>query len=245
MIPATSDSSFSRRAFLFLLALATTSSNVEEANGYSVAVPVTHPSNLENILACSTRKRDPVREINTLSLQEEVEVAALVGDNQRSSSSNRSTYDLGIGKNRPVHLTQQNDSAFTASHNTATKSHGRSVFEVTQFWNDHQAVRKYPAPDPSTVASDTSTKPKNILPVVNPTRQARDMLTIVKESPGVSSHQPKLQQPRSQPIMVPSSQQRKSQLDVNTVWVEMLIHSEQLKQQQHQERQVLEAVLAN
>ena len=45
--------------------------------------------------------------------------------------------------------------------------------------------------------------------------------------------------------MVPSSQQRKSQLDVNTVWVEMLIHSEQLKQQQHQERQVLEAVLAN
>ena len=231
MIPTTTDSTFSQRAFLFMMALATSSSSVQEVRAYSVAIPISQPSSFDKILAYPRTKEVPTA-IDTSTHRKEDDSVAFFNKQERSTAS-RSTYDLGIGKNKPVLSKRDNDGTFNAA-----VSQPQSVFEATRYWSDHEAVREYPSPTQSTedmFANDI--KPKKALPMVNPTRQAHDVLTILvgtNSSPldDPSTTTAEQRQQKKHPIMVPSTEQRGPQLDVNTVWVEMLIHSEQLKQQQ-------------
>lgn len=220
-----------------MLALATTSSSsMQEVSAYSVAIPISQPSSLDKILTYPRKREFPnaidASPSSSSSSQKEDEQVAFTKSDQRSSAS-RSTYNLGIGKNKPV-VPRRNDGT-----SRAAVSHPQSVLEATRYWSDHEAVREYPAPIQST-EDMFATKPKKTLPVVNPTRQAHDVLTILGDSSISDDPLRHPQQLKSQPIMVPSTEQRGAQLDVNTVWVEMLIHSEQLKQQ----RQILATAAA-
>ena len=115
------------------------------------------------------------------------------------------TYDLGIGKNKPLYNIEA--------------SCIEEIEGATKFLVEHESVRAYPSPlmvDASHKASSnpTTTKPKKVLPKVQLKRKATDSLSIGNDD---ISNIPQIRQTSS------------VQLDLNTVWVEMMIHSEQSK----------------
>ena len=218
---ATEDHSFSQRAFLFMLALAT--SSVHEASGYTVAAPISKPigCNIPHVDIPGNTRHSHLKipsKIDTTFFRKDQEVFGVL--NRRSS---RSTYDLGLGKNKPVVSRRKDGSTNTATSNS---DQPRTVVEATQYWNEHQTAREFPAPTSTVIVVDAATapKPKKTLPVVNPTRRAHDVLAIL----ATDTSDRQATSPQNKPVMVSSAP---VQLDVNTIWVEMLIHSEQLKRQ--------------
>ena len=67
---------------------------------------------------------------------------------------------------------------------------------------------------------------QKVLPKVEPKRQLEDVLFILTEEED-DQHSAGATTSRH-PVMIPSQQQRR-QLDINSVWVEMLIHDQQQK----------------
>ena len=115
----------------------------------------------------------------------------------------KQTYDLGIGKNQP--LAQKR--SYTVSNVVRD--------DAAQFLGlgmEHESVRPYPSPLDYASLSPASPA-KSPLPKVQLKRNSEDMLAI-RNSDNFT------------PDIIPISD---AQLDVNTVWVEMMIHSEQMK----------------
>lgn len=109
--------------------------------------------------------------------------------NHQPSIKTRQTYDLGLGKNKPVN--------------------GKATIladDITQFLVEHESVRPFPAP---------VQEKKHPLPKVQPERKSKDTLHI--KSHHHTAHLPRI------------SRNSGEQLDVNTIWVEMMIHSEKMK----------------
>lgn len=125
-------------------------------------------------------------------------------DLTKSHIEGRKTYDLGIGKNQPVY---------------GRKGHGgatmplRSRGDITQYLNEHLSMREYPSPSQTAA----STKRRKTLPKVQPERRTTEFLDIISDRSTSCT---------VMPIIQPSSDVK---LDVNTVWVEMMLHSEQTK----------------
>jgi hypothetical protein len=123
----------------------------------------------------------------------------VVKKNRPAVSKTRNTYDLGLGKNQPV----QGKTQTPTGH-------------VTSFLLEHESVRQYPSPlDEQAIQEPSINKRKKILPKVNLKRRSEDVFRI--ESGEFNAA----------PLIIATSSGDK--FDVNTVWVEMMIHSEQMK----------------
>lgn len=149
----------------------------------------------------------------------------------------RGRYDLGLGRNPPVRGAQ------ATSKQPTIPQH---VYEAVQFCNEHQAVIEYPSPHrnqelrseqdqrsgmsanaKTASPSDRTAKTKK-LPFVQPKRLAPDLINIhaskaacgqVSEVDGRGSGR--------HPIATVAPHGRKSsELELNTAWVEMLIHEQ-------------------
>jgi len=111
-------------------------------------------------------------------------------------------YDLGLGKNLPV------------SGRAATEI--TDLETATQFLVEYEGVNPFPSPR----SSDTENPvlpTKRILPIIKPTRKSEDVLSIFTQNDSDS---------------VPATIfQTKANLkmDLNTVWVEMMIHNQQMQ----------------
>ena len=123
-----------------------------------------------------------------------------------SSSSSSSSYDLGIGKNKPV-------------KNIPYKAKVRydNVESVADFWMVQDSVHDFPMPAmDSKGTEEAQQKPpvtkRRIVPIV-PNRMSEDAVSIMTEGEDA------LTVARAQP----------KQLDLNTIWVEMLIHDQQMQ----------------
>ena len=109
------------------------------------------------------------------------------------------TYDLGLGKNPPV---VGKRTSIDTDRNTATR-----------FWVEHEAVHQYPSPSLAIEEFKPRIPPKMPLPKVKPSRMSEDVLNISskKGSSVIFQANPNLK------------------IDLNTVWVEMMIHNQQMQ----------------
>ena len=157
-------------------------------------------------------------------------------------TNNKVSYDLGLGKNAPlVPSNKRNQNILKSTEvNAVQKQHEQpqKVNSAVKFLVEHRAVREYPSPyhQPGTAydagkTSDFSEKRKTARVVnrgaVLPTRSTRDDVLKIKEAQRGSSSS------ESAPAVEMTSlfgvaQQR--QLNLNTPWVEMLIHEQQREQ---------------
>merc|ERR1739841_429635 len=131
-------------------------------------------------------------------------------------------YDLGLGKNKPVTNTR-----------AQTDSLVEKDVDPTQFLIQHESTRPYPSPlDSKSVSQESKTdqgtkrKRKN-LPRVQHRRHSEDVLSIR------DSHDDK--HSSRHPVIAPihhlsaGKSGPTAKLDVNTIWVEMMLHNEQKK----------------
>jgi hypothetical protein len=124
------------------------------------------------------------------------------------------TYNLGLGKNQPI----------TGRSSIVTDD----LESVTQFWIEHEAVNQYPSPvtalttnvqvqvneDATSSIQAPPVAKRKQLPVIKPTRKSEDVLNIVSQTEmGIPS------------VIFQTNPDLK--IDLNTVWVEMMIHSQQ------------------
>jgi hypothetical protein len=135
---------------------------------------------------------------------------------QQHNGSRRGTYALGLGKNQPVL------GASTTANTVTSEETAEDVYQAVQFWTGHQAVRNIPSPYENLkvaekLMADAQSKPKPRSRHIVPTRLAQDLLSI-------SNHHHVGEESRG-PTMVGDVQA----MDLNTPWVEMLIHEQQLK----------------
>ena len=152
----------------------------------------------------------------------------LASSNDKASQKVKAAkYDLGLGKNPPVLNNNNNQNKPTKS---AFGDIEDDVYRASQHWNDHQAVRSIPSPlDPETYGThNTGGQHSHLSLSVKSThtiqynRQSEDVLFIYEPSSNSSR-----ENTQKKPTMVANTQG--AQLDMNTPWVEMLLHSEQSK----------------
>jgi hypothetical protein len=135
-------------------------------------------------------------------------------------------YDLGIGKNKPVTFHQGSISHDTSS---STITEEEILGMAGEFIIQHVAVHEIPSP--LTRSDDRQSQPilpkMKVLPKVQPERKVQDVLNIHQISLGESSNIGSLLDSKNYnlPVMVPVQDER-MKLDVNTIWVEMMLHDE-------------------
>jgi hypothetical protein len=164
---------------------------------------------------------------------------------QHKHQNKRVSYCLGLGKNLPVGSSNNDLRAHSVVHD---------VHEAVQYWNEQEYVNEYP--NPLTVARAreaalihqqvqkqqlraTTVERATLKPRIVPTRFFGDSLPIFSEP--VQKQQPRsrehlVQNDKSTAVLksVPTMRSRKpvvDRFDLNTPWVEMLIHEQQMKLQ--------------
>ena len=136
----------------------------------------------------------------------------------------RASYDLGIGKNPPVVYGQPSQSPPTNTY--------VNIEESTRFWVEYEATQEFPAPIVEIPKKPVTSKTP--VPKVQPKRRTKDALHI--QHPPVNNRRASTSSTSSSENgekllgSVPSMRRiSNDQLDVNTAWVEMMLHSEQMK----------------
>jgi hypothetical protein len=195
------------KRLLFLLGLST---SMNFSNSYTTNSLSPLASSEPHTIATSTmRKPNPVdtKISQVLPLQQL----------QEQNESRRVTYSLGLGKNQPVL------GASTTANTITSEETVDDVYQAVQFWTGHKAVRNIPSPNENLKlaeklkADEQSKPPKSSARHIVPTRLAQDLLSI-------SNHHHVGEESRG-PTMIGDVQA----MDLNTPWVEMLIHEQQLK----------------
>jgi hypothetical protein len=133
---------------------------------------------------------------------------------QKKNESRRVTYALGLGKNQPVL------GASTIASTVTGEETAEQVFQAVQFWTGHEAVRNTRYENlkaAEKLMADAQSKRKPRSRHIVPTRLVQDLLSI-------SNHHHVGEESRG-PTMFGNVQA----MDLNTPWVEMLIHEQQLK----------------
>jgi len=125
------------------------------------------------------------------------------------TSSPPQKYDLGLGKNEP--LTNHKRAALPP----------QDVATAAQYWMASEPAVTFPSPlaqqnestlTPTLQQPAVSNKPKRTSLPLHPTRKSEDVLKISDDG-----------------MMMSASRPSAKQLDLNTVWVEMLIHNQQMQ----------------
>lgn len=149
-------------------------------------------------------------------------------EQQQHQQQRTISYDLGLGKNAPVGFIQSNVHP------------DDDVYEAVQHWDHHQTVNEYP--NPEVVAQARAAMMESIAQKASAEVQAnrrqsakrRTMRKVIpqrffgEQFPITEQQQQKVDTPRT----IPTMESRESvvrQYDLNTPWVEMLIHEQQLK----------------
>jgi hypothetical protein len=160
----------------------------------------------------------------------------------QTASSNvripRGRYDLGLGRNPPVRGAQSKSKQQTIS---------QQVYEAVQFCNEHQAVMDYPSPHRNqqlrseqdqlsgmsatankASSSDRTAKATKNLPFVQPKRLSPDLIDIHSSQVGFGlvSERDGRGSGRHPVATVTPHARKSSELELNTAWVEMLIHEQ-------------------
>lgn len=160
-------------------------------------------------------------------------------------------YNLGLGKNRPVHpfILQADESRGPTNDLAAWENSQHSetdpIFSSTKYLMEHDATREFPSPLSESRSIHASQKQN--LPKVQPRRKTRDVLAIenVFLEPTRARHPSSSEKVLSTDMLnhslyevplrdispaLPSIRAISSEpLDLNTIWVEMMLHSEQMK----------------
>lgn len=150
-----------------------------------------------------------------------------VFSNKLMASRIKYKYDLGLGKNNP--MTNKTSGETTPVDNNQ---------EPTQFLIDHQSVRPYPSPlnlESQKREGNSSKNKRENLPEIQHRRHSKDVLHI-RDVPTIASSMDDYNKDHSfHPIIVPVNMlypgysRPVEKLDINTIWVEMMIHDEQKK----------------
>jgi len=135
-------------------------------------------------------------------------------------------YDLGMGKNKPVVATKR------AAAATALPVANRRIADPTQFLVDHESVRQYPSPNNgSRNKGNAQAKTRSVdLPKVQHRRHSEDVLLI---RDGGNNYNDDTN--GRHPVIVPVNRNSAenglpaTKIEVNTVWVEMMLHNEREK----------------
>jgi hypothetical protein len=145
----------------------------------------------------------------------------------------KTKYDLGLGKNKPVitHTTRAQKTPPTDNE----------FLEPARFLIEHESVRSYPSPLDSESESQSRTndqtkgkrKNKN-LPRVKHRRHSEDVL-LIRDPDSIRNADDCDDCNACHPVIVPihrfstGKNGQAEKFDVNTVWVEMMLHNEQKK----------------
>ena len=154
------------------------------------------------------------------------------------ANDNTRSYDIGIGKNLPF---SSND--FDSDHT----DNDVDIYEAAQFMVEHESIQRFPSPldnnrqqhlpetgrqdkeQPEVIQAKTDT-PKS-LPKVAPKRQLEDVLFIATRDnlhhEKKSNNHEKLASTQSNAHAVMIQHRHSRKLDVNSIWVEMLIYDQQ------------------
>lgn len=149
--------------------------------------------------------------------------------NQATAIPRKFKYDLGLGKNKPV----------TKQRVGETPS-GDNDFDPTQFLIEHESIRSFPSPldfeseSHSSSTSNSKNKRKN-LPKVQHRRHSEDVLYIQDAHSSRNPMDDCNDGNSFYPVILPinkfsaGSSVSVQKLDINTIWVEMMLHDEQKK----------------
>jgi hypothetical protein len=198
--------------------------SIYNVHGYVASVPISRPSpqvfHLPDIELTILPPVDASIEVSQLPA--EMKPTSMPFDASATiSRPQKRSYDLGLGKNSPVTRASSTKDDMGVT--------GDKVFQATQYWSEYESVRDFPSPQSQMTVefekrSPNTKKTRKQVPL-HLKRAVQDSLTFLPstglDAGRIPSMLPKL------PVMVHSDS---SQLDVNSVWVEMLIHSEQLRQ---------------
>merc|ERR1712194_206705 len=164
---------------------------------------------------------------------------------EKHDNTKKIEYDLGSGKNHAVNRINHDNELLSLSHLTSEER----LKDPTQFLVEHEAVRSYPSPlinskssqindyqdneqkNKSSSNKNSKNKQRN-LPIVRHIRKSQDFLHIQDVSEVNDSDESFDQQPIIIPINHSSSTGDNKpvvKFDLNTVWVEMMLHNEHKK----------------
>jgi hypothetical protein len=143
-------------------------------------------------------------------------------------SSNKYSYDLGLGNNSPFFQdTTVQAQSFDHSND--------DVYQASRFLSEYHSEQ--PFPSPLQVPNDSKTSSENDIleklkkpkresyPKVQPKRHLEDVLVILTNEVWENANPQETLKDRKQlPVMI---QPGNSQLDLNSIWVEMLLHDQQ------------------
>ena len=156
-------------------------------------------------------------------------------ENQSHGTVTHRSYDLGLGKNKPVlngRKVLQKNAVYASS----------TIDEATRFLVDHEATRKYPSP-PRDVPKQQYPQEVQVQLPISQLHESLESVASGTPTKNNGSGQHKIRFERKQkdslhifdhgllpssipfPTIVPTSENY--QLDINTVWVEMFIHNQQ------------------
>lgn len=162
---------------------------------------------------------------------------------QKNDNTKKIKYDLGLGKNHAINSGNDNNNFSSLSHLSSEER----LKDPTQFLVEHEAVRSYPSPlinskssqindyrnneERNKSSNNNSKRKRKNLPIVRHVRKSQDFLHIqdaaeVDNNEGFGHH----------PIIIPINHSSSVgdntpvvKFDLNTVWVEMMLHNEHKK----------------
>jgi hypothetical protein len=209
------------RAALGILIITLGVKPFDEALGYSIGVPASTPKPAElRSISNSIFLRDDVFEQTHYSdiLQLQIKDEDTGDKEAATRATSKASYDLGLGKNLPL-LKQSREIEISPGKET------KDIYQASMYWSEYESVRPFPSPIAPTedmIVDRKRTTPKTRMIPIYPSRMSTEELIILATNDSrKETHKEK------QPVMAAASQSTK--IDLNTPWVEMLIHSEQLK----------------
>jgi hypothetical protein len=187
---------------------------LSSALGYSTTAPIWQPVPFVDVSSRPTTDEAfrPSWFVPNVSVVEE-----------QAKPAEKVSYDFGLGKNQPVYGGKRS-------------SHQAKTFDqVTRHMVQYESARTFPSPlvekkgesqtaAPPPPVSSLPPKKKQQLPKVQLERKAQDVLKIY------------MQNHNNMESSLPTMFGKHQSVDLNTVWVEMLIHNQQEEEQQQQER---------
>jgi hypothetical protein len=224
-----SHSIMTSKRLLFLLGL-TTSMNLSSSYTTSSLSPLA--SSEPRTISTPSTMRKPNAAVEPTNISQVLPIQQQQQQQQQQNEARpRVTYGLGLGKNQPV---LGASCSTTANSVTSGEDTPEDVYHAVQFWSGHKTVHNIPSPYENLKRAEKlradalsqsqaqsqaqSTKPKSSFRHIVPTRLAEDLVSI-------SNHHHFGGEESRGPTMIGNVQA----MDLNTPWVEMLIHEQQLK----------------
>jgi hypothetical protein len=168
---------------------------------------------------------------------------------KRKKKKKKIKYDLGIGKNNAINNDNDN-----CNNNNNLSSSGQGLINPnpTQFLVEHEAVRSYPSPTNNNNQNDkekgnSANNKKKKLPIISHVRKSEDVLYIQDPTNDAGEyHNGDNNNFGAHSIIIPINNYHYSsssvvgddinnksaevvKFDLNTVWVEMMLHNEHKK----------------